>query len=711
MAELSYDENMTILDAIDHLSTLVDIDIQEIVKSGEGAADKLKASIVWLDLKDVKHTEKVIKDTYAIVYNYMRYIYEKGGRALQDVEMQKGVKAIMGLARAAATKVDDLYSAVKIKGKASKIIDLKEYITLENFYQKEVIEKFKASVEEGDEWIKELESMGVEGAYAHKIKDLKEVKDDHNYELFYIKKESGQPFFGSKLLQNLKLVTDFDEMMTEIVGDDPLIYVKVVQDEEACQAANEILLEIKDNLTRFLSIAKEHPKDSFIGATYKAILALMAASNRENLLLTKRRKSTLGYFHDFHYYLRSLLTHEDYLRFYYDKMEAHGYEKEVINLIHQMCGSFFLHDADEVRSVSFIKELIKRGQIKEKARAQFSIWTWILDCSDHMQNLLKHYPNGPLLKVLDAFKDREYEEGFDPLSEDNMPHKLFHFQIDELNCITLRLPSPTVQKVINHAEIAEEFKGLMRYLAKEKKGQKFLLFNLQDRTTWKEHARADSLEILQKEEEMKELLYVVTLAKDTPFYFQSAEYATINESDAFKSVLLQQIKGGKSCGFYIPVEIDHKKIFEFASAAIEEIHTHFFSAKNVLTRKNRLDFIEIFYLFLELKILLMIQPEYISFSCKDAVDVGSSASFSFFCFLKLFQTKLQWSEEEKDILLRIVFAPALLVRERNVDMMRLSRSVSILALINSERDVHRNSLIGIAHRLFGKDALNHIELF
>jgi hypothetical protein len=643
------------------------------------------------------------------VHEYIKHVHNKENKDLKDVEVQKGVKAIMGLARAAAAKVDDLCKVLKIKSK--KIKDLAEYKKLENFYQKEVITKFKEAIEADDEWVKEFESKKEgEGGYLRKIHDLQEVKRDQSYELFYIKKESGQPFFGTKLLQNLKLVTDFDEMMIEVVGDDPLIYTKVVQDQDASVAANEILGEIKENLAHFITIAKDHPKDSLIGATYKAILALMAAANKDNILLSKRRKSALGYFHDFHYYLRALLTHEDYLRFRYENIQTHGYERDVITLIHQMCSCFFLHDGDQIKTTSFIKDLIKKGQIKEKPQAKFSIWTWILDCYDSVHHLLKHYPNGPLLKILDVFKDREYELGFDPLSEGNIPSRLFSFQIGSIRTTCLRIPSPTTQKVINQASIAEEFRGMLRYLVENKSEEKFLIFNLQDRTSWKEHARADSLEGVQKEGDFYEHLFVVTLPKDTAFYFQNGEYAAANDANTFKSMLLEQIKNGKSCGFYIPTEMDHRDIFKFSEKALHEIHSHFFGNKNVLTRKNRLDFIEIFYLFLQLKMIVMIKPTYLSFSCKDGIDVGAMASFGFFGLLKLFLPKCTWTEEEKDALLKMIFAPALLIRERNVDILRLSRTVSILALINSETDVHQNALKTIAEALFKKSEIEEIEI-
>ena len=65
------------------------------------------------------------------------------------------------------------------------------------------------------------------------------------------------------------------------------------------------------------------------------------------------------------------------------------------------------------------------------------------------------------------------------------------------------------------------------------------------------------------------------------------------------------------------------------------IHTLFFGGKKMLTHRNRLDFIEIFYILLTLKLIEESSPDSMSFTCKDALDTGIVHSAELFAFLRL----------------------------------------------------------------------------
>ncbi|MDN3504184.1 MAG: hypothetical protein P0S95_01250 [Rhabdochlamydiaceae bacterium] len=712
MAQHAHKEEFTILEAVDNLTSMADIDIDDVMTKGRAALEVLRETARWLDIEDRDHTKALIKKTFNVVHDYMKHVITKDAKALKDVEVQKGIRAIMGLTKAAASRVDDLYRVLEPRAKEKKAVEYEEYRSLSGFYQKQVIEKFKEVLEKEEAWMNDIPDLEqFDDNYTLKIRDIEEVKRDQEYELFYIRKENGRTFFSNKLLRNLKLVTDFDEMISEIVGDDPLIYSKVVQDKDAYITANEILESIKTELDHFVTVAKLHKEHGLTQTIYKALMALMAAANRENLIKERRGKSCLGYFRDFHVFLRHMINHEDYLRYSTGEQKESGYEKEVVHIVHTLCGNFFLHSGDQLGSVEFIRDMLKRGQMKDSPKHQFSIWTWILDCYDSVHHLLKHYPNGPLMKTIDIFKDKEYKYGYSPMDYDNYPYKLFRFKSSELDCTCIKLPSPTRQKVINQASVVEEFKGFMRHLSDGDQKKQLLIFNLQDRTSWKGHARSDTIEKLQSEIELKETLLVVSLAKHTQFYHQAEEYLMNNDATSFMDILIEQIEQGKPCGFYFPPSLDREEILQFSKDAIVQIHDLFFNKKNVLTRKNRLDFIEIFYQFLEMKIIFMCKPSYISYSCKDGVDIGSTSTFGLYGFLKLMHTDLNWSEEEKDLILRMIFAPALLVRERNVEIQRLSRIVSVLALINSEIDVDKIAFAKAVKELMKAIDIKDLEIY
>ena len=709
MAQRAFEDDLTILEAVDNLSSMADLDLEEVKQKGRDALEMLLERAQWLDLDNKKQTQEKIKQTFNVVHNYMKHVTGKKAKELVDQDVQKGVRAIMGLARAAAARVDELYQVIDPK-KQTKVVRTKAFTDLEKYYHKQVADRFKEVLDLQDEWVEEFANTEKSSydAYARKIRDVEEIKRDHEYELLYIKKEDGRRFISEQLLQNMRLVTEFDEMMVEVVGDDPLVYVKVVQDKDAYATANEIVDRVHDALESFFTVAKAHQQEGLVRAIYKAILALIAASNRENMIQEKRQKTCLAYFRDFHYHLRNLVHHEDYLRLMANRSGWQKYEKVSMELINQLCGSFFLHSGDQVQSVTFVKELLERGQLKKVEASRFCMWNWLLDCYDSVHQLLRHYPSGPLLKSVDVFKDQEYKKGYTPIDHDNIPYELYKFNVDGHECKCIKLPSPTAQKEINKAEVLEEFRAFLRSLDKK---QKLLIFNLQDRTSWKEHARADTLERLQHEPEFSEKLVVVTLAKQTPFYYQKEEYAHLNGAGEFKKELLDQVKNGRTCGYYLPTTLNTRSIYKFCHEVIEQIHIEYFNGNDILTRKNRLDFIEIFYQYLELKLIFMVQPTLLSFSCKDGVDIGSTASFALFGFFKLLMPTLKWTDEEKDLVLQILFTPALLVRERNIEIERLTRVVSVLSLINAAKDADRAQFAKLTKTLFKGIHLQDLEVY
>lgn len=707
MAQQSNKENLTVLDAVDNLTSMAELDIEALKKQGREALEYIRDTAKWLDIENNAKTKQLINKTFYVVQDYMNHIIKKESKVLKDAEVQKGMRAIMGLAKAAAERVDALYRVLDPKGKKS--VYASGYRSLENFYQHEVIRKFEAVLKSEQQWLKEIPQEKGEEAYASEIRRLEEVKRDRDYELFYIRKENKKSFFSQKLLSHLKIITDFDHMVIDLVGDDPLIYVKVVQDRDAYVAASEILDEIHEELDLFLKEAKTHQRHALTQVVYKALLALLSASHRDNLITGKRRKTCIDYFRDFHSYLRNMVDHEDYMRLI-DKKELDEYEQKIVNIVHAFCGRFFLHRGDQIEAVQYIKKLLERGQLKEHPPSKSSIWSWVLSCYDSINYVLRNYPSGPLMKTIDCLYERQYKKGFCPFEQDNYPHILYRFQGDSINCSSIRLPAPIEQKVINKAAILEEFRGFLRYLL-EKKNEKLLIFNLQDNTSWKGHARSEALEKVQQEDEFDKCLVVVSIPKHTDFYHQSDEYLTIHEAKIFKAHLLEQIQNGRQCGFYFPKSLDIKKIIHFSKEAIEQIHKVFFGGKNVLTRKNRLDFIEVFYQLLELKLIALIQPTFVSHTCKDSVDVGASASFGLYGILKLLSPNKEWTEEEKDLTLRILFEPALMIRERNIDIQRLSRIISVLALIHAEMDIHHSQFVKMSEKLIGNFEVSHLEIY
>jgi hypothetical protein len=211
-----------------------------------------------------------------------------------------------------------------------------------------------------------------------------------------------------------------------------------------------------------------------------------------------------------------------------------------------------------------------------------------------------------------------------------------------------------------------------------------LIINLQDRTSWREHFRCTAIEELQKQEDFQKHLVVVTLAKDTEFYYQLAPYHQDNHADVFIAHLKEHLQDDHS-GYYFPDAIKKALFPTFIDGVIDAIHRIFFANKNVLLRENRMDFIEILYLFLELKLIELVRPDSFSMTCKDGVDMGPGASAELFAFLKLIQ-KDPIGDSDKAFLNHILHAPSIFIRERMIQHDRFNRIMSTLKCIESIRD-------------------------
>ena len=264
-----------------------------------------------------------------------------------------------------------------------------------------------------------------------------------------------------------------------------------------------------------------------------------------------------------------------------------------------------------------------------------------------------------------------------------MPNQLFDLYAQNTRYSFLRIPAPIYQEFINKAIVNDEFKGFIRSYNQGANSRKHLLINLQDRTSWREHARCLALEDLQKLPDMEKSLKVVTLTTDTDFYHQLTPYHQVNHAHLFKEQF-KELLLDENTGYFFPDTINRQELSQFIDEAFDAIHRVFFSSKNVILRENRLDFIEIFYLLLQLKLIEWIQPDTVSLTCKDNIDTGEAYSAEIFAFLKLINNQ-EWTESDWQHLNFMLYAPALLIRERIMLPERFNRMLSALKIVENVR--------------------------
>jgi len=262
--------------------------------------------------------------------------------------------------------------------------------------------------------------------------------------------------------------------------------------------------------------------------------------------------------------------------------------------------------------------------------------------------------------------------------------------------------------MINKAESSVLFEVFIIALRQLKNSQNFLLINMQDRTSWQEHARCHALENLSNHPHMIEGFEVCSLTKHTPFYHQVEEYHDLSSAKEFMSLLQDQILNAAECGFYFPSNLGAIYIQDFVKNCVGLIHEHFFGKKGILSRKNRLDFIELLYFFLTLKMIDRISPTQMSFSCKDAIDTGAIAGAGFFAFIKLMSEDSVWSLEEEDFFVWMAQSSALMYRERLVRFEQYERMLSVLELLDSELSLHKKTILKAFEPLYGYAIFKHL---
>jgi hypothetical protein len=288
---------------------------------------------------------------------------------------------------------------------------------------------------------------------------------------------------------------------------------------------------------------------------------------------------------------------------------------------------------------------------------------------------------------------------WDPLKQHNIPNHLFDLYFNERRVAHVRFAAPVYQEFIHKAVVGEEFKEFLRSYQDAAIKRKHLLINVQDRTSWKEHARCAVLEELQHLPQFKEALTVVTLPFDTDFYQQLAPYHQTNQAHLFMDQFKEHLMSDYA-GFYFPPHIKKILSAEFFDGALEAVHRIFFSSRNVLSREHRLNFIEIFYLFLKLKLIEIVQCDSFNICSKDSLDVSQASSVELFIFLKILN-QMHLTTQDVEIVNFMIYGPTLLIRERNLLLERFHRMIgAIRTMENAQHEFGAENFVKIVQEGF-----------
>ncbi len=675
-AQYSVSEALDLLTAIAEIELDIEPELhlthQQMVAEGKPLLAK---SVEWIDDPDASASIDKIRSLFDVLYNYLSNRLLEGEREGKRQETIESIKQMMVIAGEAAKKLDkftDIFDHYSLKS-ASR---LPEYRKLQQFYHRKIDQR----VGEGmlAEWILAISRSMSETEHpqntAHVFIDLETVIKDTGYELLLIRKEDGSRFFNPKLLRNIKLVCDFGGAIGAKRNEDLFFDVGIWQDRTFQTAAENILKAAQSQVRFFYKQLFRHKDHEWVAEISQALMALMLASHSEHLLENHAVKTSSEYFNDFQIFLRRALHCREYQKLLvYPPHSTNVVACGLLQITQTLCSCLYtsLHGLQQMYHE--IEDVLTRlhkesGAKKNRPRASAVLGRDY----QYMQKALKGHANAALARMIDWIEEG-YHLDFDPLMQSNLPNHFFDVYVGSNKIANLRIPCPVKQEVIDHVSLCEEYRAFL-YACKESH-TKHLHFNLQDRTAWKEHARSEWIEKLGSIEEFQGVLDVVTLATETPFYHQRAEYAEINDAHCFIEQFIEHLKS-ESSGYHFPERI-LQEMEEFCSQACVLVHEIFYESRPVLDADERRDFISLMHLFIQFKCIDLVECQTYSMSCKDAVDLGPATSVLQFFFWKLSSQKVL-SDADCEYLNFMIYASALLVRERAMLPAVFERMVSVI---------------------------------
>ncbi len=651
-------------EAVDQLAKIIEIDPNDWIK-----AKSTEKKRFWIDITNASEINQSIKMTLHVIYDHLRKNFPAKKDEL-DSFSRKGFSAIWKLAQEAVDKIDQINSLFHTEITQS-VRDSKEYKELEMALS----QKLSSRVDEDELDLPEELLQATSDETHLTVKTLDSVKKDQQYELFFIKQEDGSPFFAPQLINNIKLLIDFEKMMLASQLQDPFISLPIFQDRLIYSLAKSIKEIAHSYTSSFMKIYHRFSQQDIAQNIYKAIIALDLAAITDNRMDAKKRKICTQYFQDFLYFLHKALYDNDYKKFSQDSLDSTSDVYRIVQTARALCFAFFTAEARLQFEEQFLQEM-KAGIHPLKGH----IWQRMADEYSFIHDKLKAFPSGPLMKTLDLWTHEGRSHDFNPLPMKNYPRLAYRGKHEKGPWECIHLPAPIHQAHIQKAHILKEFTEALAYM-EENHMRKWVVFNLQDRTSYYESARSKALEELQYIAPYNKVLSVITLPKASEFYWQSGGYAEISDARGFIKAFEEQFTDHEISGFFFPRDFDLNEFFSFSKKLLHWMHKNLFHQMEIMHKEIRQDFIEIYFWALAAKIVGMTHPSFLSFTSKDSVDLGAADEAGFLAFLQILQRKLTLDSGNKIEILSLL--PAFFQRERLLDEPIFQRMTRALATLSS----------------------------
>lgn len=669
-------DDLPLSEVVDILSSLSELDLLLAVEK-EGRGVRQSFSSDWTSEENVVKNEERLRSLLLGARHFLEHLAEKEGDRLKEPLMAGSIRSLMTFIHDAMEKVEHYTPLFKKDPGIKSLKDLQELRDLEEYYSSAIAPSL--AIEEGNEGWEEMwgiKASELSEGQRRGLSTLSDVCSDRYYEMLYLLKEDGKPFYDYDMLKKAHMLYELDTCISsqEIEG---LFYkIALVEDRRAHMRAQSLLKSCSYLVDEFFKEALKYKESLCVSSIVSALMALMVASNPRNLKQScSSEKCADNYLLDFVFYMRQSLSSEEYQKLIMISHERRPFQASLYLLIHKLIFSLFTYIQDHKEIASLIRRMISEGtddktdgknpSLKKQDRA--------------FRAYLCKYPAGSLHKLSVMFERGENKRGFDPFMQQNLPEGLFTFTLADREIINLKIPSFCKQEYIQKAELTKEFDALMRSFSLGSREDKLLYIGLQDRTSWQDYARCTVLEEASKKEEYYQKINLFCLAKNTDFYHQLHDFFDVSESSIFIDTFYAQVMGREECGFFIS-EALQPSCKKWLKGILDFVHHGFFKGALKLTREERLDFIEIAYLMLIAMSLQVSGASLICFADKDGVDSAAALSALWYGLCALLQSR-QMSDEQKSHMLYLLYGPALILRERGIDPAVFARTSAALDAI------------------------------
>lgn len=265
-----------------------------------------------------------------------------------------------------------------------------------------------------------------------------------------------------------------------------------------------------------------------------------------------------------------------------------------------------------------------------------------------------------LLKENPRFQKSKTTLTNDSYAEGNLP--FLQFQLGQTKVIRMGLPiveAPYYQTFFFTPKINPEFLAFVR------SQDRYLYVNLMKRSGL-EGPFSHALESL---EEIEPTFAVVTLDKNSDFYWQKGDYP--ESSQEFKGLFLKKMLDPKGDYYWSKhLKLNLKDL-------LEEVDIAYFDRKDKLSRPERKDFIELTYLEILDHLKETLAPSTMNITCKHAIDRAPSLAV-------LWQLKHHLANENE--VAALLLAPPLLMHNRTSHQARLDRFISAARFFYSKKN-------------------------